>query len=150
MSKVFANNKRSSYDYELSTRYEAGLVLMGSEVKSIRDGKVNISESFIVANGTELFLHNANVSEYPQAKLFGHSPRRDRKLLLKRKEINRLIGSITRKGMTLVPTKIYLNSRGIIKIEIALAVGKKKGDKRESIKQKDWDRQKQRLLKMQN
>lgn len=145
--KVFVHNRRASHDYALMERFEAGIELKGSEVKSLRNNQASLSESFIIPRGDELFLHNAHIHEYTPAQQFGHSPKRDRKLLLHRRQINKIIGQITRKGMTAVPIKIYLNARGRIKLELALATGMKKEDKRQALKEKEWKREQHRVLK---
>lgn len=126
---------------------EAGLVLSGSEVKSLRAGKASIVESYAAEEGGELWLINAHIPEYPGAKHFGHAPRRHRKLLMHRREVERLSGLIKREGVTLVPLEIYFNDRGIAKLSLGLARGKKKVDKRETIRQRDWQRDKARLMR---
>ena len=145
--KVVADNRRARYDYEIGDVYEAGLVLTGTEVKSLRANKVTIGEAYAGPMGNEIFLFNANIPEYLQANRFNHEPKRHRKLLLKAKEILRLAKGIEREGMTIVPLKIYFNKRGRAKIEIALGRGKKLHDKRESEKTRDWNRDKSRLLR---
>lgn len=151
--KVVAFNKRARFDYELSDITEAGIVLMGSEVKSLRVGKTSINEAFIgeyVEEGqttATLCLINATIAEYPQAKNFGHTPKRARRLLLHKKQLNKMMGSIRKKGMTIVPLRLYFNDKGKAKLEIALAKGKQTHDKRESIKNRDWNREKSRILK---
>ncbi len=146
-----ALNRRAKFEYHFLDILEAGIVLMGSELKSIRLGKCSIAEAFageITENGKrELYLLNANISVYESAKLFGHEPKRPRKLLLHKKQINKLLGSIKRKGLTLVPLRLYFNKKGKVKVEIALAQGKKIHDKREAIKDRDWKRDKARILK---
>jgi SsrA-binding protein len=146
--RLAAENRRARYDYEIGETFEAGLMLTGSEVKSLRTGKANITESYAsVEKGGEIFLINANIPEYLQANRFGHEPKRPRKLLLHAREIGRLAQGTERQGMTIVPLKIYFNDRGRAKIEIALARGKKLHDKRETEKTRDWDREKRRLLR---
>ena len=146
--KSVADNRRARYDYEIGEVYEAGLMLTGTEVKSLRTGKATIAESYVdVDRKGEVFLINANIPEYLQANRFNHDPRRPRKLLLKSREIAKLAQGIEREGMTIVPLKIYFNDRGRAKIEIAVARGKKLHDKRESEKQRDWSREKSRLLR---
>lgn len=123
---------------------------MGSEVKSLRIHRASLEESFIVQREKELFLHNTHIAAYKPALFFGHSPRRERKLLMHKKQIYKISGGITRKGMTAIPLKLYINAKGLIKLEIALAIGKKKEDKRQSIKEKEWKRQQHRVLKTNN
>ena len=146
--KLVADNRRARYDYEIGEVYEAGLALTGTEVKSLRTGKATIAESYVdVDRKGEVFLINANIPEYLQANRFNHDPRRPRKLLLNSREIAKLAQGIEREGMTIVPLKIYFNERGRAKIEIAVARGKKLHDKRESEKQRDWNREKSRLMR---
>ncbi|KQV43477.1 MULTISPECIES: SsrA-binding protein SmpB [unclassified Rhizobium] len=147
VNKVVAENRKARFNYEIVDTYEAGLVLTGTEVKSLREGKANIAESYASDEGGEMWLINAYLPEYLQANRFNHEPRRRRKLLLSKREINRLRGAINRDGMTLVPLKIYFNDRGRAKMELALGKGKKLHDKRESEKERDWNRQRSRLLK---
>jgi SsrA-binding protein len=146
-SHVLAHYRSATHHYALHERFEAGLVLLGSEVKSLRQHQSSLEQAYIIEQNNELFLHNAHIHEYHPSAQFGHSPRRDRKLLLHKRQINRIIGGLRKKGQTAVPLKLYLTSRGMIKLEIALASGLKKHDKRESIKQKEWNRQKMRVLK---
>ena len=145
--KIAAQNRKARHDYFIKESVEAGIVLMGSEVKSLREGRASIGEAFAQEKLGEIYLSNAHISEYKAASRFGHDPRRDRKLLLRRKEIARLIGASQRQGMTLVPLSIYFNDRGIAKLELALAEGKHTHDKRESIKTRDWQRQKARIMR---
>jgi SsrA-binding protein len=145
--KVFVHNRRASHDYAFVERFEAGIELKGSEVKSLRNAQASLSEAFIIPRDGELFLHNAHINEYAPAQQFGHRAQRDRKLLLHRRQINKIIGQITRKGMTAVPIKIYLNGQGKIKVDLALATGMKKEDKREALKEKEWKREQHRVLK---
>jgi SsrA-binding protein len=143
-----SENRRARFDYEIGETFEAGLMLTGTEVKSLRTGKATIGESYAsIDRAGELFLINATIPEYLQANRFNHEPKRPRKLLLKAREIERLARGIEREGMTIVPLKIYFNDRGRAKIEIALARGKKLHDKRETEKQRDWNREKSRLLR---
>lgn len=145
---VVARNKRARFDYLIEDTIEAGIVLYGSEVKSLRSGKGSIVESYASdEGGNELFLINSFIPEYFEASQFNHDPRRPRKLLLHRKELNRLLGAIRKKGKTLVPLKLYFNKRGIAKVELGLGVGKKKADKRQTEKQRDWEREKGRLIR---
>lgn len=146
-----ADNRRARFDYALEDKFEAGIVLTGTEVKSLRLGQCSINEAHVGPKGNDLFLLNANISEYQQAGMhLQHHPTRPRKLLLHRREINKLLGSITREGYTIVPLKLYFDKKGIAKLEIALAKGKKQQDKRDSIKERDWNRDKQRLMKNKN
>lgn len=142
-----AENRKARFNYEIVNTYEAGLVLTGTEVKSLREGKANIAEAYASDENGEIWLINSYLPEYLQANRFNHAPRRPRKLLLSKKEIHRLRIAITREGMTLVPLKIYFNDKGRAKLELALARGKKLHDKRESEKQRDWNRQKSRLMR---
>jgi SsrA-binding protein len=145
--KVIARNRRASHDYFLDERFEAGLVLQGTEVKSLREGRANINEAYASEQGGELYLVNATIPEYRAGDIFNHEPRRPRKLLLHRREIGKLIGAMRRAGETVVPLALYFNPRGIAKIELALARGKKVYDKRASIKERDWQREKERLIR---
>lgn len=140
-------NRKAGFNFELLERFEAGLVLTGSEVKSLRAGRANLTDAYAVLKNGELWLLNAHISEYAPAALFGHTPRRSRKLLLHRQQIERLIGQLKQKGLTLIPTKIYFAARGIAKCELALARGKAKHDKRESIKARESARQLQRAVR---
>ena len=144
--RIAAQNRKARYDYAIEDTLEAGIVLMGSEVKSLRAGRGNINEAYAAAKDGEIFLLNAHISEYAQAR-DGHEPLRPRKLLLKKRELRRLLGAVQREGMTIVPLKIYFNDRGIAKAEIGLARGRKKHDRREREKERDWDRQKARLVR---
>ncbi|EKE09471.1 MAG: SsrA-binding protein [uncultured bacterium] len=145
--KVVALNKRARFDYYIGETIEAGLVLQGSEVKSLRQGQGSITESYATEEEGELFLINSFIPEYNEASRFNHNPKRRRKLLVKRRELNRILGAIRRKGITLVPLKLYFNPRGIAKIELGFATGKKQADKRSTEKERDWQRQKGRLLR---
>ena len=145
--KTVALNKRARFDYFIERNIEAGIMLFGSEVKSLRDGKGSIAESYASDEGDELFLINSFIPEYNEASHFNHNPRRPRKLLIRRRELNQLLVSIRKKGMTLVPLSLYFNERGIAKIELGLASGKKKMDKRSTEKNRDWERQKGRLMR---
>jgi SsrA-binding protein len=147
VKKIVAENRKARFNYEILDTYEAGLVLKGTEVKSLREGKANIAESYASDEDGEIWLINSYLPEYLQANRFNHEPRRRRKLLLSAREIGRLRSAVNREGMTLIPMKIYFNDRGRAKIELALAKGKKLHDKRESEKERDWNRQKGRLLK---
>ena len=145
--KIAAQNRKARHSYEIEETLEAGVVLLGSEVKALREGRANIAESYAKADGCEVWLVNAHIPEYKQAGQFNHEPRRPRKLLVKKREAAKLIGASERDGMTLVPLKLYFNKRGIAKLELGLGKGKKHYDKRESQKKRDWDRQKARLLR---
>jgi SsrA-binding protein len=146
-SRTVAENRRARYDFHLDETYDAGVVLVGSEVKSLRDGRASIQDAYAAEQGGEIWLINSHIPEYHGANRFNHEPRRQRKLLLNRKEIGKLIGSLKRGGVTLVPLTIYFNERGRAKVKIALARGKKLHDKRETEKKRDWDREKHRLLR---
>ena len=146
--KVVAENRRARHDYFIEDDLEAGIMLEGSEVKSLRSGKANIAESYAAVEGKEIMLINADIPTYAQAgPYFNHEPRRHRKLLLKRKQIDKLIGAVQREGRTIIPTKLYWNDRGLAKLELALAKGKKEHDKRETTAARDWQRDKARLMK---
>ena len=145
--KIVAENRKARYNYEIMDTYEAGLMLMGTEVKALREGKANIAESYASDEGGEIWLINSYLPEYLQANRFNHEPRRRRKLLLSARESGRLRTGINREGMTLIPLKIYFNDQGRAKLELALAKGKKLHDKRQSEKERDWNRQKSRVLK---
>jgi SsrA-binding protein len=145
--KLIAENRRARFDYFLEQSFEAGLALTGSEVKSLRNGRANIAESYAAVEGNEIVLINADIPPYIQANRFNHEPRRPRKLLLHRKEIERLIGAVQREGRTIIPTKLYWNDKGMAKLELSLAKGKKAHDKREATAERDWQRDKARLLK---
>ena len=147
--KVVAENRKARFNYEIGDSYEAGIALTGSEVKSLRSGKATIAESYADAKGGDIWLINANIPEYLQAGAFNnHAPKRPRRLLLHRREIDRLTGAVDREGMTIVPLKLYFNDKGRAKIEIALAKGKKLHDKRETLKKRSWEREKSRLLRV--
>lgn len=145
--RAVADNRKARFNYEFVETLEAGLQLTGTEVKSLRGGKAQITESYASAEGDEIFLINSYIPEYLQGNRFNHEARRPRRLLLHRRQINRLIGATQREGMTIVPTKIYFNDRGRAKIEIALAKGKKIHDKRQTEKNRDWQRDKARLMR---
>ena len=146
-NRTAAVNRRARFNYEIGQVFEAGISLSGTEVKSLREGRSNIGDSYAGARGEELWLYNAYIPEYLQANRFQHETRRPRKLLLHKREIGRMIGAVEREGMTIVPLKIYFNDKGRAKVELALAKGKKLHDKRETEKQRDWDREKGRLLR---
>jgi SsrA-binding protein len=147
--KVVSKNRKARFDFEILETLEAGLILTGSEVKSIRNGRVSISESFVgsMATSENLLLFNADIQAYKQASYNNHDPRRPRILLLHKSQKNKFLNSIQRKGMTIIPLTMYFNHNGILKISIALAKGKNVVDKRETIKTRDWNLEKARLLK---
>ena len=145
--RVVAENRRARYDYAIEDDLECGILLEGSEVKSLRQGGANIAESYAAVEDGELWLVNSYVAPYEQAKMFRHDERRRRKLLVSRKELSNLWNATQRKGMTLVPLVLYFNHRGLAKLKIGVAKGKKNHDKRETAAKRDWSRQKQRLLK---
>ena len=145
--KVIAENRRARFDFEILDTIECGLSLVGTEVKALREGRANIAESYATVEGTDVMLINSSFPIYPPAAQFNHLPDRPRRLLLKRKEINRLIGETQRKGRTLVPMKLYFNERGLVKLSLGLGMGKKTIDKRETQKKRDWNRDKARIMK---
>jgi SsrA-binding protein len=145
--RLAAQNRKARHDYIIEDTFEAGIVLLGTEVKSLRQGRASIGEAFAAERDGELFLFNAYIPEYEAANRFNHEPRRPRKLLMHRREIARLIGLIQRGGMTLVPLSIYFNERGVAKVQLGLARGKRKVDKREAEKARDWEREKARLMR---
>jgi len=145
--KVVAENRRARFDYFVEDRFEAGIALVGTEVKALRQGEGSIAESYATADGEEVWLINSHIPEYSHGNRMNHEPRRPRKLLLKGREIAKLQGAITRQGLTLVPLSIYFNANGRAKVELALARGKKVHDKRETIKERDWKRDQARLLR---
>jgi len=145
--KVIAENRRARYDYAIEDDIECGIILEGSEVKSLRVNSVNIAESYAAVDEGELWLVNSYIAPYEQAKTFGHEEKRRRKLLVSRKELSRLWSDTQRKGMTLVPLVMYFNHKGLVKMKIGIAKGKKNYDKRASDARRDWGRQKQRLLR---
>ena len=145
--KIVAENRRARFDYFIEDKFEAGIELTGTEVKSLRSGEGSIAESYATVEGDEVWLINSHIPEYSHGNRLNHQPRRQRKLLLRAREIAKLHGAITRQGLTLVPLSIYFNGRGRAKIELALARGKKVHDKRETVKERDWKREQQRLLR---
>jgi SsrA-binding protein len=146
-SKLIAENRRARFDYSIESDLEAGIMLFGSEVKSLRQGGSNIAESYASVEGGELWLINGYIAPYLQAKTFGHDERRRRKLLVSKKELGRLWSAVGREGMTIVPMKMYFNDRGIVKLKLGIAKGKKLADKRETSAKRDWERDKARLMK---
>jgi SsrA-binding protein len=147
IQKTVAENRKARFNYEIGEKFEAGIALTGSEVKSLRTGKATIGESYADARQGEVWLINANITEYLQAGRFNHAPKRPRKLLLHKRQISKLIGAVEREGMTLVPLKLYFNDKGRAKVELALARGKKLHDKRETDRKRSWEREKGRLLR---
>lgn len=150
MKKIVVNNKKATFNYFLEYTVEAGMALLGSEVKSIRAGHVSIKESYIKESKGELFLCNSHISEFPLANRFNHNIYRERKILCHRKEINKIMGKVKMSGYTIIPTMLYFNEKNLAKLSIAVARGKKLHDKRESIKTREWNRNKDRILKIQN
>ena len=145
--QVVAENRRARFDYFVEDRFEAGIALVGTEVKALRQGEGSIAESYATVAGEEVRHINSHIPEYSHGNRLNHEPRRQRKLLLKGREIAKLHGAVTRQGLTLVPLSIYFNSRGKAKVEIALARGKKVHDKRDTVKERDWKREQGRLLR---
>ncbi|HXQ39656.1 MAG TPA: SsrA-binding protein SmpB [Candidatus Udaeobacter sp.] len=145
-----AQNRKARHDYFIEDTLEAGMQLLGSEVKSLRSGRASIAEAFAAEKDGDLYLLNAHIPEYESANRFNHAPRRPRKLLLHKKESERLKGRINREGMTLVPLAIYFNARGIAKCQLGVAKGKHKADKRQTIKERDWQREQARVLRARN
>ncbi|MGE4313224.1 MAG: SsrA-binding protein SmpB [Pseudobdellovibrionaceae bacterium] len=147
-NQTVTDNRRARFDYHLEDTYEAGIVLKGTEVKSLRMGQCSLNESYAGEHNGEIFLYNAYIAEYAQAgPHLQHDSKRPRKLLLNKREVKKLMGAVTREGYTIVPKRIYFNAQGRAKVEIALAKGKNTVDKRETIKQRDWNRQKSRVLR---
>ncbi|HEX4111286.1 MAG TPA: SsrA-binding protein SmpB [Stellaceae bacterium] len=144
--RYVAQNRRARHDYLIEDTFEAGIALHGSEVKVLREGLASIAEAYAGEKGGEIFLFNANIPEYPAAR-FNHEPKRARRLLMHRREINKLLGRVTREGMTLIPLAIYFNGRGRAKLALGLAKGKRKSDKREAEKARDWQRDKARIMR---
>ena len=147
LARFAAQNRKARYDYFIEETLEAGIVLLGTEVKSLRAGGASIAEAYAGPQDGEIFLFNAHIPEYKAAKHFGHEPKRPRKLLLKRREVGRLTGAVQRAGITMVPLSLYFNERGIAKVQLGLAKGKRKTDKRDTEKERDWQRDKARLLR---
>tara|TARA_B100000686_G_C15991101_1_gene572056 strand:+ start:72 stop:542 length:471 start_codon:yes stop_codon:yes gene_type:complete len=144
--KIISNNRKAKFNYFFTEFFEAGIALKGSEVKSLRDGKANISESYAFDSNGEIFLVNSHIPSYKESSYNNHDPKRNRKLLLKKREINKLLGRVNREGFTLIPTKLYFK-KGKAKVEIAVAKGKKHYDKRQVKKRRDWDREKARYFR---
>lgn len=148
VNATVADNRRARFEYAIEDKFEAGIVLTGTEVKSLRHGQCSINESHVAPKRGEIFLWNSHIPEYQLAgRHLQHEPRRPRKLLLKAKEVNKLMGAVQREGYTIIPLRLYFNEKGMAKLEIALAKGKKLHDKRETSKERDWGRQKQRILR---
>ena len=147
ISNIVCQNRKASFNYFFQNIYEAGIELLGPEVKSLRLGKGNISESYALDSKGEIFLYNSYIPTYKESSYNNHEPRRSRKLLLKKKEISKLIGNINREGFAVVPTKIYFNKKGIAKVQIAVGKGKKHYDKRHTKKTRDWNREKSRIFR---
>ncbi|MFZ1743490.1 MAG: SsrA-binding protein SmpB [Pontixanthobacter sp.] len=145
--KVVAENRRAKFDYSIEDKFEAGLMLQGTEVKALRAGEATISESYAEVKDGQIWLINSNIPEYSHGNRLNHEPKRPRKLLLNQREINKMMGAVERKGMTLVPMSIYFNKTGRAKVELALGKGRKSQDKREYIKDRDWKRDKARLMR---
>jgi|SRR5687768_6429123 len=145
--KLVADNRRARFDYEIIDTYEAGIELKGPEVKSLRAGRTSLADSYAVVKAGELYLVNAYIPEYREANRFNHETRRPRKLLLHRREIDKLAQGVLRQGLTIIPLKVFFNARGRAKVDIALARGKKAHDKRETQKERSWQRDRQRLLR---
>lgn len=145
--KIVADNRKARHNYEILEVFEAGLMLTGTEVKSLREGKANIGESYASPEGNEIWIINSYLPEYLQGNRFNHDPRRRRKCLLHRRQIVKMQSAVARDGMTLIPMKIYFNEKGRAKVEIAIAKGRKNYDKRQNDKQKDWSREQARLLR---
>ena len=146
-AKIVADNRKARFHYEILDTYEAGIALTGTEVKSLRQGKATIGEAYAGPSGEELFLFNAYIPEYLQANRFNHETKRPRRLLLHRRQIDKLIGATQREGFTVVPLKLYFNERGRAKVELGLGRGKKLHDKRETEKRRDWDRERARVMR---
>ncbi|MEQ9517916.1 MAG: SsrA-binding protein SmpB [Parvibaculum sp.] len=145
--RIIADNRRARHDYTIEAVFEAGISLQGSEVKSLRDGKATLGEAYVEVRNGEASLLNVNIPEYVQANRFNHEPKRPRKLLLHRREIDKLGAAIQRQGMTVVPLRMYFNDQGRVKVELALAHGRKMADKREASKERSWQRDKARLMR---
>ncbi len=147
-NKTIGENRRARYDYALEDKFEAGIMLMGTEVKSLRHGQCSIAEGYIGPKDGELWLFNANIPEYQQAsQALQHEPKRPRKLLLHKRELNKLMGAVQRSGYSIIPTRLYFNDRGLAKLELALGRGKKLHDKREIEKKRNWSKQKSRIMR---
>lgn len=146
-NRIVSDNRRARFDYEILETFEAGIELKGSEVKSLRTGHINLAEAYAAMKGGELWLINSNIPEYREANRFNHEPKRPRKLLLHAREIARLANGVAREGLTIVPLRMFFNGRGRVKVDIALARGKKIHDKRDTIRERSWERERARLLR---
>lgn len=145
--RIAAQNRKARHNYFIEDTLEAGIMLLGTEVKSLRAGQGNLNDAYAAEQSGELYLLNAHIPEYKHGNRNNHAPRRPRKLLLRARELNKLLGAISREGMTAVPLSIYFNERGLAKVELGLAKGKKQHDKRASIKEREWNREKARALR---
>lgn len=145
--RAVAQNRRAWHDYTITDSFEAGLVLQGTEVKSLREGRASLKEAYAAPKDGEIYLINAHIPEYSSANRFNHEPRRRRKILVHKRQLNKLLGEVKQAGVTLVPLKIYFNDRGIAKLQLGVATGKRKYEKRQAEKEKDWKREKARLLR---
>ncbi len=145
--KTVATNRKAYHDYFIEEKFEAGIMLRGTEVKSMREGRVNLQDSYASVKGDEIFLHHCHINPYSHGNIMNHEPLRTRKLLLHRKEINKLLGKTQQQGLTLIPLRIYFSKRGLAKVEIGLAKGKKQHDRRESIKTREASREVERAMK---
>jgi len=146
-NKTIAENRRARFNYAVEETFEAGIVLVGTEVKALREGQANIAESYAAIENEELMLINANIPIYAPASQFNHLPTRPRKLLMKRRELNKLMAETQRKGRTIVPLKMYFNDKGMVKLLIGVAIGKDNRDKRDTVKKRDWQRDKARIMR---
>jgi len=145
--KAVATNRKAYHDYFIEEKFEAGIMLQGTEVKSLREGRVNLQDSYASVKGDEIFLHHCHISPYSHGNIMNHEPLRTRKLLLHRKEIDKLLGKTKQQGLTLIPLRIYFSKRGLAKVELGLAKGKKQHDRRESIKTREASREVERAMK---
>jgi SsrA-binding protein len=145
--KAVATNRKAYHDYFIEEKFEAGIMLQGTEVKSLRDGRVNLQDSYASVKGNEVFLHHCHISPYSHGNIMNHEPLRTRKLLLHRKEINKLLGKTQQQGLTLIPLRIYFSKRGLAKVELGLAKGKKQHDRRETLKTREASREVERAMK---
>jgi SsrA-binding protein len=144
---TIADNRRARHDYTILATYEAGIVLQGTEVKSLRDGGTSITEAHAGLKEDTIYLFNANIPIYKSANRFNHEPKRPRKLLLRKRELSKIVGSLQRDGTTLIALRLYFNNRGLAKIQLGLGKGKKKVDKRQDIKERDWNRRKEKIMR---
>ena len=146
-AKVLVTNRKAYHDYFIEEKFEAGIMLQGTEVKSLREGRVNLQDSYASVKGNEVFLHHCHISPYSHGNIMNHEPLRTRKLLLHRKEIDKLLGKTKQQGLTLIPLRIYFSKRGLAKVELGLAKGKKQHDRRETIKTREASREVERAMK---